>query len=73
MAWNLLIPNRCGCLVEEYIKSLSDFGHLLGNHISPKSIAILAVKREGFFDGPWHFNAKFVGPLKIASGASSHR
>jgi hypothetical protein len=63
MTRNLLIPNECGCPVGEYIKSLSDFGHLLGNHISPKGIAILVVKLKGFFDGPWYFNAKFVGPL----------
>ncbi len=63
MKWNLLIPNGCGLPVGEYVKSLSDFGHFFGNSISPKSIAILAVKCKGFFNGPWYFNTKFVGPL----------
>jgi hypothetical protein len=50
VTWNLLITNGCGCLVGEYVKSLSDFGHLFGNSISPKGIAILAVELKGFFN-----------------------
>ncbi len=63
MTWNLLITNRCGLPVGEYVKSLLDFGHLFGNSISPKGIAILAVKLKGLFNGPWYFNTKFVGLL----------
>ena len=63
MTWNLLITNRCGCPVKEYVKSLSDFGHLFGNSISSKGITILAVKLKGFFNGLRFFNTKFVGPL----------
>jgi hypothetical protein len=73
MAWNLLVTNGCGLPVGEYVKSLSDFGHLLGNSIDPKGIAITAVKLKGFFGGPWYFNTKFLGPLKKASRAFSHR
>jgi hypothetical protein len=40
-----------------------DFSHLFGNSISPNGVAILAVKLKGFFNGPWYFNTKFVGPL----------
>ncbi len=61
MTWNLLIANGCGLPIGEYAKSLSDFGHLFGNSISPKGIAILVVKLKGFFKGPWYFNTKFVG------------
>jgi hypothetical protein len=73
MAWNLLVTNGCGLPIREYVKSLSDFGHLFGDSIGPKGIAIMAVKLKGFFDGPWYFNTKFVGPLKKASGVFSHR
>ncbi len=73
MAWNLLVANGGSLLVREYAKSLSDFGHLLGDSVGPKGIAITAVKLKGFFDGPWYFNTKFVGPLKKVSGAFSCR
>ncbi len=73
MTWSLLVTNGCGLPVREYVKSLLDFGHLFGDGIGPKGIAIMAVKLKGFFDGPWYFNTKFVGPLKKASGAFSHR
>ncbi len=73
MAWNFLVANGGGLPVGEYVKSLLDFGHLLGDSVGPKGIAIMTVKLKGFFDGPWYFNTKFVGPLKKASGAFSHR
>ena len=73
MAWNLLVAHRGGLPVGEYVKSLPDLGHLLGDSVSPKGVAITAVKLKGFFDSPWYFNTKFVGPLKKASGAFSHR
>ncbi len=69
MTWNLLVTNGCSLPIGEYVKSLLDFGHLFGDSIGPKGIAILAVKLKGFFNGSWYFNTKFVGPLKKASGA----
>jgi hypothetical protein len=71
MAWNLLVANGGGLPVGEYVKSLLDFSHLLGNSVDPKGIAIMAVKLKGFFDGPWYFNTKFVGRLNSlgANGA----
>ncbi len=73
MAWNLLVANRGGLPVGEYVKSLLDFSHLLGDSVGSKGIAITAVKLKGFFDGPWYFNTKFVGLLKKVSGEFSHR
>ncbi len=73
MTWNLLVTNGYGLPIGKYVKSLLDFGHLFGNNIGPKGVAITAVKLKGFFDGPWYFNTKFVDPLKKASGAFSHR
>ena len=63
VAGYFLKANRRRLPARQDFESNTNVFHFLSNCVSPEGIAILSVKLEGFVDGLWHLDAKFVGPF----------
>ena len=69
---DLLVADGHGFVVREDFKGLTDLFHLLGNGISPKSVAIFTGKFMGISYRLRYFDSKLVCALEIADRALLH-